>query len=215
MKGSTHLTLGVAIGTAAAVYYPFSVQHAAIYIATSAVSALSADLDGPSLLSSRIGKVSKWLHRSLPVIGILLLVLLAYQYAAHGVIDPALGAATGITLLPGLILQEGTLRNLLVSLCGGGLIYAGLTYGMPWLAGLGLFAVCAPWLKHRGLTHTLWALILWWFIGRGLEEQVQVPSLGLIAGAGYLSHLIADTLTPSGVKWLYPIWKKPFRLPFF
>ncbi|WP_397310191.1 hypothetical protein [Paenibacillus darwinianus] len=30
--------------------------------------------------------------------------------------------------------------------------------------------------------------------------------------AGYLSHLAADTWSPSGVKWLYPLFPKTFRL---
>ncbi|MBW7461523.1 metal-dependent hydrolase, partial [Paenibacillus sepulcri] len=35
----------------------------------------------------------------------------------------------------------------------------------------------------------------------------------MVATAGYLSHLLADTLTPSGVKWFYPLYKKSVKLP--
>lgn len=38
MKGSTHMAIGVAIGAAAAAHYPFTLQHAALYIAVSALS---------------------------------------------------------------------------------------------------------------------------------------------------------------------------------
>jgi inner membrane protein len=83
---------------------------------------------------------------------------------------------------------------------------------MNWLIGFGLFVAWAPWLKHRGMTHTIWAVPIWGIIAWGLEKQLQVEGLAITAMLGYLSHLIADTLTPSGVKWLYPLVKKSFKI---
>ncbi|GMK48283.1 metal-binding protein [Paenibacillus glycanilyticus] len=214
MKGTTHLTIGVAIGSAAAAHYPFTLVNAATYIAVAAFSALSADLDGPSLLSSKASKISKWLHGLLLGSGWLLTAVTAYLYFSDHYINIPLGIACAALLLLGLVVRSGTIRNALVSAVGAALIYGGITMSMTWLIGFGVFVVWVPWLKHRGLTHTVWAVVAWGAIAWGLEKQLRLEGIMQIAVAGYLSHLIADTLTPSGVKWLYPLVKKSFKLPF-
>lgn len=213
MKGSTHMAIGVAIGAAAAAHYPFTLQHAALYIAVSALSALSPDLDGPSMLSSKIGQFSKWLREMLYWSCLLLIVMLIWLYFAKHLFVVEYSLAALSLFLLGLIIKDGLMRNILVSVIGCALAYIGLSHQMTWLLGFGLFVAVAPWLKHRGLTHTVWALGLWAYIGSGLEEQLQVEGIMLVATAGYLSHLVADSLTPSGVKWLYPIIKKSFKIP--
>ncbi|GIP21336.1 metal-dependent hydrolase [Paenibacillus sp. J22TS3] len=212
MKGTTHLAIGTAIGAAAAAHYPFSPKSTALYLAVSAFSALSADLDGPSMLSSKIGKVSGVIRGLLLWSGVITLAILGYQYFTLNVFYPEYTAASGALFMLGLLSREGVIRNFLVSLIGGAFIYGALMWQLAWLGGLGLFIAIAPWLKHRGMTHTVWAVILWGAIGRGLEQQLQLPGIMTTATLGYLSHLLADTLTPSGVKWLYPLYKKPFKL---
>lgn len=213
MKGTTHLAIGTAIGAAAAAHYPFSPKSTALYLAVAAFSALSADLDGPSMLSSKIGKMSKVIRSVMLWSGIIILSILGYQYFTLNVFYPEYTAASAAVFMLGLLTREGIIRNTLVSVIGGGLIYGALIWQLYWLGGLGLFIAVAPWLKHRGMTHTVWAAVLWGAIGRGLEDQLQLPGIMTVATLGYLSHLLADTLTPSGVKWLYPLYKKPIKLP--
>ncbi|WP_027091608.1 metal-dependent hydrolase [Cohnella thermotolerans] len=214
MKGSTHLAIGTAIGIAASIYYPFDPVHAAYYVAASAFSAISADLDGTNMLSSKLGKVSHRIRESALWLGLLALGAGGWLYSAGNPNYPALAAGgIGLVLL-GLILKEGAVRNALVSLCGVGLLYAGWRSHSTGLIGLGVFVAWAPWLNHRGLTHTVWAALAWAFIAAAFERQLHVEGLGAAATAGYLSHLVADTLTPGGVKWLYPIVKKSIKLSF-
>ncbi|QGG46858.1 metal-dependent hydrolase [Heliorestis convoluta] len=33
--------------------------------------------------------------------------------------------------------------------------------------------------------------------------------------AGYISHLVLDSLNPQGVAWLWPVTRKKFRIPMF
>ncbi|MBB6638198.1 metal-dependent hydrolase [Cohnella thailandensis] len=214
MKGSTHLAIGTAIGAVASAYYPFHLQNAVCYVAVAAVSALSPDLDGTSLLSSKLGKLSHWVRESALWTGVLSSLVLAYFFFAERVFYPKYAILTGSLVLLGLIMKEGALRNAMVSLCGIGLLYAGWSNGWNWLMGLGVFVAWAPWLNHRGLTHTVWAVAAWGWIAAGLESHLAIEGITVVAIAGYLSHLAADTLTPSGVKWLYPILRKSFRLPF-
>lgn len=72
---------------------------------------------------------------------------------------------------------------------------------------LGRFNVLAAAMKHRGKTHTL-------FIGVILSSLIGVYNLrfALAFGFGYLTHLIGDTLTPTGIMWLYPYKKKHYTL---
>ncbi|MFD1957500.1 metal-dependent hydrolase [Paenibacillus thailandensis] len=212
MRGTTHLAIGVGIGVIASAYYPFTATAAALYIGTAAFSALSADLDGPSMLSSKIGKVSKLLRNVMLWAGILLAAFTAGLYAVKGVFSLELTAASAVVLLIGFITKQGFIRNALVSAIGAGLVYAGWSLGKSWLIGLGVFIVWAPWLSHRGLTHTLWAVLAWGWIGTELEKDIGLEGIANAAIAGYVSHLLADTLTTNGVKWLYPFYKKSFKL---
>lgn len=212
MKGSTHLVIGAAVGAAAAVYYPFSIQNAAFYVTVSAFSALSPDLDGPSMLSARLGKLSRIVKEAVPWLGGVLSLGAVYLYYTQGTIDVKYTTLAVMLLLLGFVAKVGIIRNALVSFVGCGLMYVGYTGAMNWLIGFGLFVAWVPWLKHRGLTHTVWAVGIWGMIAAGLEQQLQIEGIQAVAIAGYLSHLIADTLTPSGIKWLYPLYNKSIKL---
>ncbi|MCM3339773.1 metal-dependent hydrolase [Paenibacillus sp. MER TA 81-3] len=212
MKGSTHLTIGIAVGAAAAVYYPFTFKNASLYIAVSALSALSADLDGPSILSSKIGKISRWLHEILLWLGVCLAAGVIYQYSTQAFVSQELSIVSVVVLLLGFVAKEGVTRNIMVSMVGCGLLYWGWTLGWNWLIGLGVFVAWVPWLSHRGMSHTIWATLLWGCIGWGLEQQLRIEGITAVSICGYASHLIADTLTPRGVKWLYPLSNRSFKI---
>lgn len=59
--------------------------------------------------------------------------------------------------------------------------------------------ICPLWLfcKHRGITHTLGGLVLF-------SSLVGLYSWkwGLLFAAGYLLHLLEDSSTPMGIKWI-------------
>ncbi|MBW5446426.1 metal-dependent hydrolase [Cohnella sp. CFH 77786] len=212
MKGSTHLAIGAAIGTAAALFFPFQPEHAALYLSVSTFSALAADLDGTSLLNGKLGQVSRWLRGSGLWIGLLLVFANSYLYVTEDRFYPSFAAISVTILLLGLVTSQGTIRNALVSLIGIGLLYAGWQTHQTWLLELGAFVAWVPWLKHRGMTHTVWALVLWGQIGWELQYQLKIDGIMATAIAGYASHLLADSLTPQGVKCFYPLIKKSIKL---
>lgn len=214
MTGKTHLAIGMTIGAMAAVYYTNVMEDAAIYIAVASFSALAADLDGNSMLSSKLGKLSKLIREFTLWFGILFAALIGYYYVTETSPSPLYLGAAGAVFLLGLVAKQGVIRNVLVSVVGAALVYAGYVHQMHWLVGFGLFVAFVPWLKHRGMTHTIWAIPIWGAIGWGLEQHIQLEGIALISILGYASHLIADTLTPSGVKWLYPLMKKSFKIRF-
>ena len=66
-------------------------------------------------------------------------------------------------------------------------------------------------LPHRGPTHTIWAGISLSLLTIGLaawagNSLLVTLGTGLAMLIGYGSHLVLDSLNPSGVKWLSP-WK--------
>ncbi|GKU80437.1 metal-dependent hydrolase [Paenibacillus sp. L3-i20] len=212
MTGKTHLAIGAAIGAASAIYYSSDLGEMALFIGVAGFSALCADLDGPSMLTSKLTKLSKRIREFSLWGAVLYLILITYFFLSGKTISPIIAGGSFAAVLAGLVMKQGFVRNALVSIVGLYLIYHGFSHEQTWLMGLGLFVGWAPWLKHRGMTHTLWIIPFWGWIGWGLEQELGVTGLGVTAMLGYISHLVADTLTPSGVKWLYPLTKKSFKL---
>jgi len=218
MNGKTHLAIGALLGGAYSfIHAPGSqLDTLACFVAVGGFSALAADLDGPSMLTRKLSKLSRFLHSSSIVIGLSALLILGFLYFTQEQFRPpwlwqAVGGATILTLL-GLLVSRGFWRDALVSVAGIILGFYGYTEGWYWLMGLGLFVVIAPWLSHRGMTHTIWVVPIWGWIGLGLEAQLSIDGLGVLAMLAYLSHIVTDMYTPAGVKFLYPLMKKKFRL---
>ena len=65
-------------------------------------------------------------------------------------------------------------------------------------------------LKHRGITHTLLALL----ITTGLFSLYSWK-LGLLWGLNYFTHLLLDSLTVTGIPLLYPLKKKYYGFKLF
>lgn len=59
---------------------------------------------------------------------------------------------------------------------------------------------------HRGITHSLLAVIAWVALAAhyGLVKHYWVAAMAV----GYLSHLLCDWMTPAGVPFLYPSRRK-------
>lgn len=131
MKGSTHLAIGCAIGAVACAYYPFSPSNAALLFSVAGLSALSADLDGPSILSRKITKLSKSLRNAMLIAGLLLMAGLAYMLVVPGRFDPIYAACAISAFLLGLVAKEGIIRNAIVSLIGASYLLAAGCTGTP------------------------------------------------------------------------------------
>ncbi|RJE88816.1 metal-dependent hydrolase [Paenibacillus sp. 1011MAR3C5] len=212
MRGKTHLAIGAVVGAGAAAFYSSDLSESHMYIGIAAFSALCPDLDGPSILSSKITKASKKIRELALWGGILYLGIILFLWLTGKPISPLAAGGSLAAVLIGLTMKQGAIRNALVSAVGLYLVSLGTTMEELWLIGLGVFVIIAPWLKHRGMTHTIWLLPIWWWLGLGLEQYLNLDGIAVTAMLGYLSHLAADTLTPSGVKWLYPLTKKSFKL---
>jgi len=63
--------------------------------------------------------------------------------------------------------------------------------------------------EHRTITHSILALVVVAFFANIVSTQ-----FGVGMAMGYLSHLVLDAMTPTGIPLLYPLNKKRyFRFP--
>jgi len=68
-----------------------------------------------------------------------------------------------------------------------------------------------PSLKHRGILHTIWPIVLILIVNYFLKNYVPFSIAALALGYG--SHLFADALTKEGVKPLYPLTRQEIKGP--
>lgn len=78
-----------------------------------------------------------------------------------------------------------------------------------------------PFVRHRGLTHTMWFALLvaiglgfaGYLVGdtQGLIPQVTLAGFGFVVGfVAIASHIAADALTPAGVRPLAPLQSRRY-----
>ena len=212
MRGSSHLAIGLITGVAVAGLVP-GIPFSLAGIALAGFSALAPDLDHPeSRLSQRLGFAQGYVRWAFIVVGV---VLGAYTYlnlppGAEQRLSYTAALAFG---LMGAALQGGSARKLALLFTGLGTVVAGLYAEQLWLSLLGTFVALAPFTAHRSWTHTIWATILWTYIGYLANRSLGWRGVAHFAGAGYVSHLLADTLTKAGVRYLLPVSDFAFKIP--
>lgn len=68
-----------------------------------------------------------------------------------------------------------------------------------------------PALKHRGIFHTIWPVIIILIVNVAFAKYLPFPIIALAIGYG--SHLLADSLTKFGIAPLFPLSKQEIRGP--
>ncbi|UOG74488.1 metal-dependent hydrolase [Hymenobacter tibetensis] len=212
MRGSSHLAIGLITGIAIGGLVS-GVKFSPAGIALAGFSALAPDLDHPeSRLSKRLGFAQNYVRWAFVVVAAGL-GLYTHFYEAPGP-DRRMGFTAALAFgLLGAAMQGGSARKLALLFTGLCTVMAGLYTGYVWLSMLGLFVAVAPFTSHRSWTHTIWAAGLWTYIGHLANQSLGWHGVALFAGGGYVSHLLADTLTKAGVKWFMPFTDTSLKLP--
>ena len=212
MRGTAHLTIGLITGVAIAGLVP-GIPFSLPGIALAGFSSLAPDLDHPeSRLSKRLGFTQNYVRWAFAAGAA---VLAAYSYTQ---LRPGPGQRLYFTValafgLIGVGMQGGSARKLALLFTGLGTVVAGLYTEQLWLSLLGTFIALAPFTSHRSWTHTIWATTLWTYIGHLADQHLGWHGVALFAGGGYASHLVADTLTKSGIRWFLPLSDFSFKIP--
>ncbi len=108
-------------------------------------------------------------------------------------------------LLPDLDASESKIKNLRI----GGYIGRTKIWFKPFLP---IAFVISSIFCHRGVMHSMLILVLF-SIGLTSVIPQTYSSITLVIILGYLSHLILDALTKSGIEFLWPIKKRLGLLP--
>jgi inner membrane protein len=212
VRGSSHLAIGLITGVAVAALVP-GIPFSPAGIALAGFSSLAPDLDHPgSRLSKRLGFAQGYVRWAFVV------VAAALALYAHFVLplgpDRRMGFTAALAFgLIGAAMQGDATRKLALLFTALCTVVAGLYTGYVWLSMLGCFVAVAPFTSHRTWTHTLWAAGLWTYIGHLANQSLGWHGVALYAGGGYVSHLLADTLTKAGVKWLRPVSDICLKIP--
>jgi len=73
-----------------------------------------------------------------------------------------------------------------------------------------------PWLKHRSFSHSIFAIIIIYFLLKQIELIYNISNLSFLGTLSYASHMfLGDLFTKSGIPLFYPITDKKFSLGFF
>ncbi|WP_424016011.1 metal-dependent hydrolase [Halorubrum xinjiangense] len=111
-------------------------------------------------------------------------------------------------------------------------VLASIEVGLVGAAGVASLAMVpdldtrVPFVKHRGITHTVWFALLvgvaFGAVGVAVGLQRGVVEALLFGGAGFLfgavtivSHLLADALTPMGIRPFAPVRDAEYTLDLF
>ena len=213
MRGSSHLAIGLITGVAVAGLVP-GVPFSPAGIALAGFSALAPDLDHPSSrLSKRLGFAQHYVRWAFVAWRPPLWPPTPTSCCPPGP-DRRMGFTAALAFgLIGAAMQGESTRRLALLFTGLCTVVAGLYTGFVWLSMLGCFVCLAPFTSHRSWTHTLWAAALWTYIGHLANQSLGWHGVALFAGGGYVSHLLADTLTKAGVKWLMPLADISLKIP--
>lgn len=124
--------------------------------------------------------------------------ILSLPFNPFGIILAALGS-----LFPDLDASESKIKNLKLSKKKGL-----LSLIKPFEA---LGFILHKTLGHRGALHSLIGLVVFSYIVYLICSFFGEPLFFIYFALGFLSHLLSDMLTKSGVEIFYP-WKRNFRL---
>ena len=222
MKGRTHLTIGLGIGAVASVSQ--TPEMVPIVLAASAVASLAPDLDGNNLLNKHVTKTAKQIKKGGQFVGWALMVLSLVSYIFNVNLLPfsdeawftqqnkLLFLGLGAIIIALSMRSQETLKNILMSILSVFLLYYAITDELWWLVMFAGYIGAAGWFPHRGLTHTIWALTYWAYMSYLLEVSTGADNLAIISTMAYLSHILGDMMTKKGVKFLYPLTNKVFKI---
>jgi inner membrane protein len=211
MKGLTHLSIGITTGAAIAAITD-TVPLTVAGLAVAGFSALAPDLDHPG---SKLGRKIALDYRYLKWIICLVAMGMAVGawFFAAGYLKQLLYGVSLLILLAGLVMMENTARKYTLFLMAMAITGLAIYLDTVWLFLLGAFIGISPFMKHRTWTHTLWAVGLWVYICYRAQLATGIDGILVMGATGYFSHLLADSLTPGSIKWLFPLWDKKLGLP--
>lgn len=206
MRGKTHCTIGILAAIQASLI--FKVPISLFNLVISAIFSILPDLDEPNSIISNFflkKKVSKSIYK----ISIYLINVIIFFISIK--INDNFYLSSIITFIAILII-ESKLTHLFLRKIFLSLIFILLAlclyfieseiYFIIFTLMLGIF----PWLKHRSFSHSIFAVVIIYFLLKQIELLTSISNLSFFGTVSYASHLfLGDLFTKQGVPLFYPI----------
>ncbi|MGO1469788.1 MAG: metal-dependent hydrolase [Tissierella sp.] len=104
-----------------------------------------------------------------------------------------------------LFLKNELYRIIFFIATAAGFLYLYLQSNNVIFALLSLIFLFISFSTHRGFTHSILGFLIFTYIIKNISSQYSIPYLYESISLGYLLHLVADFLTPKGIKLFYPL----------
>lgn len=215
MRGPTHLTIGILTTLEASVITQRPLNFATFAVAV--LCSLLPDMDSSnSTISNSIlnHKTSKFIYRLFLYVINIFIFFIAMSMNKN-LFFSLLTTFIAIIIVD-LKLKHEFLRKILLSSLCLTMGYVFYIIKLP-IAFIILFAFIAilPWLKHRGISHSIVAVIFTYIILKQIETITNINDLAFFGCIGYMSHLfLGDIFTKMGIPIFYPLSNKKISLGF-
>lgn len=215
MRGTIHLTIGILTTIEASVLSQRPLNF--LTFAVAVVCSLIPDMDSAnSTISNTIlnHKTSKFIYRCF-LYAINLLIFFIAMSINKNLFFSSIVTFIAIVIVD-LKLKHDFLRKILLSSLCLTMGYVLYIIKLP-IAFILLSALLAlfPWLKHRGISHSIVAVVLTYIILKQIEIITYIEDLAFFGCIGYMSHLfLGDIFTKMGIPIFYPLSNKKISLGF-
>ena len=210
-----HISFGILAASVFCWYTQATIIETGIIVAASIPGSIILDIDHRQAtankpitpFSLRQQKALKRAAILCALVGVFLLLLNNFStQTMQWIPEWILNSSVIWLLVAGLLWLLSRFRDMVLFIAGAGITYCYVQYGLHWfIAVLGVCMFILPILKHRGLLHTpefvgcLVLALLTYAETLGVEILL-LSALGI--SIGMVSHLIADSLGPEGIKSL-------------
>ena len=215
MRGPTHLTIGILSIIEASILFQRPLNFTTFVIGI--ICSLLPDMDSSnSTISNAIinHKTSKFIYRCF-LYAINLLIFFIVMSINKNLFFSLLITFITIIIID-LKLKHDFLRKILLSLLCltmGFILYI-VNLPISFII-LSIVLALLPWLKHRGISHSIIAIIFTYVILKQIEIISSIENLAFFGCIGYISHLfLGDIFTKLGIPIFYPLSNKKISLGF-
>lgn len=216
MRGKTHCTIGIL--SIIQVSLCFNIPISIFNFILAALFSILPDLDEPN---SKISEMIVKKNTSKIILKSIVYIISIIIFFVFLKINNDFFLSSLITFILIIFLESRLnylfLKKLLISL-----LFILLGFSLyPINSNIYFFIFCLmisifPWLKHRGFSHSIFAILMIYFLLNQIQLVTNISHLSLFGTISYASHIfLGDIFTKSGVPIFYPINKKRVSLASF
>lgn len=215
MRGKTHCTIGILTAIQASLI--FKVPISLFNLVISAIFSILPDLDEPNSIISDFflkKKVSKSIYKIFIYIINIIIFFISIKINDNFYLS-------SIITFAAIIIIESKLTHLFLRKIFLSLIFILLAFCLYFIKAKIYFIIFTlmlgvfPWLKHRSFSHSIFAVVIIYFLLKQIELLTSISNLSFFGTVSYASHLfLGDLFTKQGVPLLYPINNKKISLGF-